>query len=178
MRRNQDEKILVIPGMATVVKLCRYLYQKLNAMIIQDVYDSFLPRYSLQKIIRLITDILILEDRLSRPKDQSEYFRWAISNHQNQLRKLKHRYKKFQYKFNDHTIDDFLEELNGRKGFIRDVVSTISSPGIRYMAEREAREIISEMEDMIRLKSIIDRLPEFDQLNEMPEVLERIFEAL
>lgn len=133
-------------------------------MIVQDVFDSLRPQSSLSRLAGLLNDILALEDRLSRPDDQSVYFRWGLSNHKAHLKKLHRQYSKFRYHFNDHTVDDFLDELNGRKAFLRDVVPSIESRNVRYIAKTDSVEIIAEMKDMVVLKGIVDTLPDLDEL--------------
>jgi hypothetical protein len=140
-------------------------------MIVADVFDAIRPRHSFSELSELVSEILILEDRLSKQEDQTEYFRWGAQNHRNRLRELKRRYEKFRYRFNAYDTDDFLDEYNSRKSFLRDVVPAIDNPNIRYVARTDSVEIIAEVEDMLKLKGITSKLPEFDELKTQPEVI-------
>ena len=162
---------------ATLVRRCGLFNQKTMLMLVKTVFDAMRPRYSLTKFTTLVDQILILEDRLSRPQDQSIYFRWAIPNHKKNLKKLHLRYAKFRFRFNEHTIDEFLDEVNGRKSFLRDVVAPLEASIVRNVAQLGSEEIIAEMSDMIHLKEIIGVIPEFEQLKQMPEEFEIILKA-
>ena len=116
--------------------------------------------------------------KLSRPQDQSEYFRWAEANHCARHKELVRRYDVFRYRFNGHTADDLLDELYNQHEILKMVVATLEPCMIKRIAMSRTEKSVAEIQDMIRLKGIVRELPSMEELKINSEVLELILESL
>ena len=142
-------------------------------MTVQIVYKAFQCPCKPSGIAGLLSDILILEERLKAPDDQSEYFRWSLESHFHHLAELLVEYDRIRGEFNRYTPSHFRNEINAQDQRIQAHVHL--TPLIaRAMVRSRAQRVILEMEDMIALKSITDYLPTVSELKNEPELLEAL----
>lgn len=140
------------------------------------VLDVF-PSRSHSRLVSIVSEILELESKLSRLEDQSEYFRWAESNHRVRLNELVMEFDVFRDRFKKRTVDDLLEELNAQNEIQRRVVASLAPCMIRRIALSIIRNSVAEVEGVLVLKNLIGCLPSLDELISTPEVLEVILES-
>jgi hypothetical protein len=142
--------------------------------------DVPLPPHQLSNssLSYIVAHILELEFKLSRPDDQSEYFRWGIDNHHSHLKYLHCQYGNFRDRFNGNTVDDFRSELNIQKEILGRIKSSLRAGFIRSVAMSALQFKVAEIEDMLLLKGVVSQLPEFDELKINSAVWDRILESL
>ncbi len=143
-----------------------------------DVQDAF-PSSPPSRLVHIITQLLELELelKLSRPENQTEYFRWAVDNHRIQLATLRRQFNNIRLRLNEHSVEDLLDELNSQKEILGRVNASLSAGIIRGIARSALQLKVAEIESMIALKGVVDQLPDFDELRTMPEVWEEILES-
>lgn len=143
-------------------------------------YQSLLNASKLSQghsgIAGLVSEILLLEERLKAPERQSEYFQMALESHTHHLSGLVDNYNRIRGEFNRYTIHQLQDEVSAQERMILKHAGL--SPLIaRDMMRSQAQRIIQEMKDMIAVKGITDQLPTIEELKVMPDLLSDILEV-
>lgn len=141
--------------------------QKCTAMRIRDIFPS--P----SRLTSIISEILELEHRLSNPERESEYFQWALPNHRTRLYELKLLYQNYRIRYSDVSVDELLDHLHHYTDIQIRVIPSLQSRLIKSIAKSFLKEQVSEIKDILVMKSYIDCLPEYDQIADTFDVIRK-----
>ena len=140
-------------------------------MDVQKIMPFLLPTHG--QVFRLVSNILILDQRLNSIAQQSEYFRWALDSHLKRHKKLLDRYDRVRQEFNNTSLDALVKAVRENKEYLR------QRAGLRPLIARSivqqiTLERIAKTTEFITIKSFSDVLPEFEILREDAEILRDI----
>ena len=143
-------------------------------MDVQKIMPFLLPTHG--QVFRLVSNILILDQRLNSIAQQSEYFRWALDSHLKRHKKLLDRYDRVRQEFNNTSLDALVKAVRENKEYLR------QRAGLRPLIARSivqqiTLERIAKTTEFITIKSFSDVLPEFEILREDAEILRDILPA-
>jgi hypothetical protein len=124
----------------------------------------------------VIFNILVLEDKLASPENQSEYFRWGIQSQIELHTHLLKQYESIRKNYNRMPLDELISRLIERQQFLKDVVPPIRPRFARSMIYGSTVGQISILKDYIQLKARIDMLPPIEELRLDSELLLQILD--
>lgn len=125
------------------------------------------------RLSKLISEILILEQKLNKIEEQSEYFKWGAEGHFRRYTELLLKYELIRHEFNNTSLHELILQIEENKKFLR--LSQNLNPIIARMIVRNVTsERISKTTEFITLKSFTDVLPPFEILREDAEILRDI----
>jgi adenosine deaminase len=125
-------------------------------------------------IAKLVIEIMVLGNRLEARDEQSEYFQWSIQSHLRHYYELLSRYDWIRREFNQNTSTHFRNEISAQVQRIR-THQSLTPLIARKMLYSSAHRTIQQMEDMIRWKKRVDKLPAIDDLKKDTNLLEALF---
>lgn len=126
-------------------------------MDINKIIPFILP--STNFISKLITEILLLEEKLTCPDEQSEYFLWGIESQIVRLSELKKDYEGVRAEYNKMTVDELLLACTEKQTFLREVVHGIHPIFARIIMNGSTQSTIRKLNDYFQMKSRVEKLP-------------------
>ena len=135
-----------------------------------QVIPSLVPQQNL--IAKIISDLLILQEKLKHPERQSEYFRWGLQSNIERCKALACEYEQTRQEFNAMTIDDMLGIRSEQEIFLEERIPGMFPIFVRMIMYSKGKIIIRKMEDYLQLRSMVRQLPKWDELKEDKKLLE------
>jgi len=125
------------------------------------------------RIFQLVSDILILENKLEHAKQQSAYFRWALNSHFKRYSEMLATYDMIRQEFNQTSLDELVVAVAENKEYLRQK-SELRPLIARSIVRQVTLDRVAKTTEFITLKSITDVLPPFDVLRMDAELLRDI----
>jgi chromosome segregation ATPase len=120
-------------------------------------FSELLPLISSKEIVedsaaKLISEILILSDRLENIEEQTFYFKKGFDSAQERLELLKKKYNKLINEVNNTTVDELLSRISEREERVEHWSNSKSSYTIKGMAVYSIKSYIEYLRKLIFLK--------------------------
>jgi hypothetical protein len=138
---------------------------------LQQVLPFITGQSNSNSISQLINSILVLEERLSNPHQQSEYFQWASESYLKRLSALQKQYEVTRLEYNENTIEGMLYALEIEEKHLQEVVPNLTPIFARVLVRNATIGRINKLNDYVQMKSTIEQLPPLEELRDDIDLL-------
>ena len=140
-------------------------------MDVQKIMPFLIPTRG--QLFKLVSDLLILEQKLKNVDQQSFYFRSALPTHLERHREMLDQYSSVRAEFNNTSLDELVVAVKENKMYLRQK-SEMRPLIARSMVRLVTLDRIARTTEFITIKSFTDVLPKFEILRMDAELLRDI----
>ncbi len=122
---------------------------------------------------KILTDILVLEEKIKNPVSQSIYFHWGMEMHRKKLFVMKDYFEMNRNLLNAYPTQFLNEELDAGQQFL-DNWLPLFDPEMELSIRKKAEARIAQLKDFVRIREKTEFLPSVDELRNNPDLLASI----
>jgi flagellar biosynthesis chaperone FliJ len=131
-------------------------------------------RRTYRGFVKIIFDILSLEQKLKCPETESFYFRQAIDQHQKRLTAMIGYFNYVREFYNQTSLGTLREQLTHTQTKLKEMEDKIPRATLRVIMTSHLESTVEQLQDYIQLKEVVEKLPDWDQLRMDDELLLRL----